>query len=124
MGRESLCQVTTLSPETGSGLATTKLRLEPNHYDGLTPVVSVVSTVVAGERRRGCGYRQERDKQENQDLLHFCSSNSSPMDLRRGLHSESLTQRFRALQAAWSFHNCSFWEGPDCRHQMRRCLRS
>jgi hypothetical protein len=59
-------------------------RLEPN-YDGLTSVVSVVSTVVAGERRRGCGYRQECDKQVHHDLLHFCSSNSSQMGFMRGL---------------------------------------
>jgi hypothetical protein len=52
-------------------------------------VVSVVSPVVAGERRRGRGYHEHSGKQQNQDLLHFCSSNSSLMDLSRNFHFES-----------------------------------
>jgi hypothetical protein len=40
-----------------------------------------VSPVVAGVGGRGRGYGEESGKQENQDFLHFCSSNCSLMDL-------------------------------------------
>jgi hypothetical protein len=52
-------------------------------------VVSVVSPVVTGERRGGRGYHEHSGNQQNQDLLHFCSSNSSLMDLSRNFHFES-----------------------------------
>ena len=74
--------------------------LEPNHYNRLTTVVSVVSTVMTGERGRGRGYREECGKQKNHYLLHFCSINSSPMDLSRGFRLGFPTQRFKALLAA------------------------
>ena len=53
-------------------------------------MVSVVSPVVAGERRRG---RKESGKQQNQDLLHFRSSNSSLMDLGRDFYLGSPSGR-------------------------------
>ena len=65
-----------------------------NHnYDRVTtPVVSVVSTVVAGVGRRDRGYREQSGKQQDQDLSHFCSCNFSLMQFSRDFNFGFPTQ--------------------------------
>ena len=59
--------------------------LKRNYDDRLTPVVPVMSPVVASVGRCDRGYRKQSGKQKDHNLFHFCSSNFSLMDLSRDL---------------------------------------
>ena len=71
------------------------------HDDRVTSVVSVVSPVVVGVCRGDGRYCDQCGKKENQDLFHFCSSNSALTELSRDFHSGFPFQPFKALLAAF-----------------------
>jgi hypothetical protein len=57
--------------EKGKDRPAGRLTRNPDHDNGLTSVVSIMSPVMAGGRRRG---RERQDKQQhNEYLFHFCS---------------------------------------------------
>lgn len=84
------------SDEEATGLAR-----KPNHDNRVTSVVPVVSPVVVGVCRGDGRYCDQRGKKENQDLFHFCSSNSALTELSRDFHSGFPFQPFKALLAAF-----------------------
>ena len=91
------------------------------HYDRVTSVVSVVSPVVARIRRHDRRYCKQRGKKENQDLLRFCSSNSSLNYLRPTKRSARVSVRCSGSAANISTDRSSWiqlcfdhWNGIRC----------